>query len=44
MKQADREIDNSGFTPDRSVVAPQGGTDILGPAWPYAGYAVWPGR
>jgi hypothetical protein len=42
MKQADREIDNAGFIPDRSVVAPQGGVDI-GPANPYL-YNVWPGR
>ena len=42
MKQGDREPDNCGFIPDRSVVAPQGGIDI-GPANPYL-YNVWPGR
>lgn len=42
MKQGDRETDNAGFIPDRSVVAPQGGIDI-GPANPYL-YNVWPGR
>jgi hypothetical protein len=42
MKEADRETDNAGFVPDRSVVAPQGGIDI-GPANPYL-YNVWPGR
>jgi hypothetical protein len=42
MKQGDREQTNSGFIPDRSVVAPQGGIDI-GPANPYL-YNVWPGR
>lgn len=42
MKQGDREQDNSGFIPDRSVVAAQGGIDI-GPANPYL-YNVWPGR
>lgn len=42
MKQGDREMDNAGFVPDRSVVAPQGGVDI-GPANPYL-YNVWPGR
>jgi hypothetical protein len=41
-KQGDREQTNSGFVPDRSVVAPQGGIDI-GPANPYL-YNVWPGR
>lgn len=42
MKQGDREPDNCGFVPDRSVIAPQGGIDI-GPANPYL-YNVWPGR
>jgi hypothetical protein len=42
MKQGDRQPDNAGFVPDRSVVAPQGGIDI-GPANPYL-YNVWPGR
>ena len=42
MKQGDREMDNAGFIPDRSIVAPQGGVDI-GPANPYL-YNVWPGR
>jgi hypothetical protein len=42
LKQGDREQTNSGFIPDRSVVAPQGGIDI-GPANPYL-YNVWPGR
>lgn len=42
MIQGDRETDAAGFTPDRSVVAPQGGYDI-GPANPYL-YNVWPGR
>jgi hypothetical protein len=41
-KQGDREPDNAGFIPDRSVVAAQGGIDI-GPANPYL-YNVWPGR
>jgi len=40
--QGDREIDNAGFIPDRSAMAPGGGTDI-GPAMPYL-YNVWPGR
>ena len=34
MKQGDRETDNAGFVPDRSIVAPQGGVDY-GPAMPY---------
>lgn len=42
LQQNDREIDNAGFIPDRTVVAPQGGIDI-GPANPYL-YNVWPGR
>jgi hypothetical protein len=42
LKQADREVDNAGFIPDRSVVAAQGGIDI-GPANPFL-YNVWPGR
>ena len=42
LKQDDRETDNAGFIPDRTVVAPQGGVDI-GPANPYL-YNVWPGR
>ena len=42
MKEGDRELDNAGFIPDRSVVAPQGGIDV-GPANPYL-YNVWPGR
>jgi hypothetical protein len=42
MKQGDREQTDSGFIPDRSCVAPQGGIDI-GPANPYL-YNVWPGR
>lgn len=42
LKQADREVDNAGFVPDRTVVAPQGGIDI-GPANPFL-YNVWPGR
>lgn len=42
MKEGDRELDNAGFIPDRSVVAAQGGVDI-GPANPYL-YNVWPGR
>lgn len=42
LKQDDRETDNAGFIPDRTVVAPQGGYDI-GPANPYL-YNVWPGR
>jgi hypothetical protein len=43
LKAGDKEMDNAGFIPDRSVVAPQGGYD-LGPAWPYAGVGPWPGR
>jgi hypothetical protein len=43
MKQGDREQTNSGFIPDRSVVAPSGGWDI-GPANPYLWYTIWPGR
>lgn len=42
MKQGDREPENCGFYPDRTVVAAQGGIDI-GPANPYL-YNVWPGR
>ena len=42
LKQDDRETDNAGFVPDRTVVAPQGGVDI-GPGNPYL-YNVWPGR
>jgi hypothetical protein len=42
LKQGDREPDNAGFVPDRSVVAAQGGIDI-GPANPFL-YNVWPGR
>ena len=42
MKQGDREMDNAGFIPDRSVVAAQGGID-LGPANPYL-WNIWPGR
>lgn len=40
IKQGDREPDNCGFIPDRSVVAGQGGIDI-GPADPYN---FWAGR
>jgi hypothetical protein len=43
MKQGDRETDNAGFIPDRSVVAPQGGYDI-GPANPFMPGYMWPGR
>lgn len=43
MKQGDREQTDAGFYPDRTVVAPGGGWDI-GPAWPYAPGAWWPGR
>lgn len=42
MKQSDREMDNSGFIPDRASVSPQGGIEI-GPANPFL-YSVWPGR
>jgi len=42
LKQGDKEPENCGFIPDRTVVAPQGGIDI-GPANPYL-YNVWPGR
>jgi hypothetical protein len=42
MKQNDREQTDSGFIPDRSVIAGSGAADI-GPAWPYAGNP-WPGR
>lgn len=43
MKEGDRETDNAGFIPDRSVVAAQGGVDV-GPAWPFAPGYIWPGR
>jgi len=42
-KQGDREEDNSMFYPDRTSVAPAGYIDV-GPAWPYSGTGVWPGR
>ena len=42
QKQADREQQDAGFIPDRSVVAPSGTYDI-GPANPYL-YPTWPGR
>lgn len=41
-KQGDREEDNAGFIPDRSVVGATGGWDI-GPALPY-NYYPWTGR
>ncbi len=41
-RQGDREPDNCGFIPDRSVIAAQGGVDI-GPANPFL-YSIWPGR
>jgi hypothetical protein len=41
LKQGDREPDNCGFTPDRTVMGGYGDWSI-GPAWPYAG--PWPGR
>lgn len=42
LKMGDREPDNAGFIPDRSVVAAQGGLDI-GPANPFL-WQIWPGR
>lgn len=42
LRQGDREQDDAGFIPDRSVVAAQGGLDI-GPANPYL-WNVYPGR
>jgi hypothetical protein len=43
MKQGDREQTDSGFIPDRSVIAGWGIQDV-GPAWPYANGWPWPGR
>jgi hypothetical protein len=41
-KQADRELGNAGFIPDRSVVAGTGDGYDVGPANPY-GWQTWPG-
>jgi hypothetical protein len=43
MKEGDREQTDAGFYPDRTVISPGGAYDI-GPAWPFAPGAWWPGR